>query len=302
MKNIIELVAQLKTEKDCHLYFAAKRWADGVIECPHCNHDRVYVFKDQIRYKCCACNLNFTAKSKTFMEASKLPTIKWLVAMWLVLHKTGISSVQLAKDVGVTQKTAWFMLIRMRKVFGNVESEPLTGQVEIDETFIGGKNGNRHKSRRVKYNPGRSWSDKVPVFGMLQRKGQMRAVVIHDVSMLHIKKQVENHITIGTTLMADGFTGYKPLSLNYIVNQVDHARGSYVNGDCHTNTLESAWNIFKRSIRGNYCAPSKKHLQKYIDEFLFRYNNRNLDIPNQITCIIKQMNCRIKYKELKASA
>lgn len=300
-KTLIDLVTNLRTEKDCHHYLASQWWNDGVITCPHCANERAYIFKDGIRYKCTSCRMLFTVKTGTFMEASKLPTIKWLVAMWLVLHKAGISSVQLSKDLGVTQKTSWFMLQRIRVALGNEDNEPLYGEVEIDETFIGGKNQNRHKVKRITYKPGRSWSDKIPVFGMLQRSGRLVATSITDVSMLAIKKTVENNIEQGSVIMADGFTGYKPLRLRYDLKQVDHAAGCYVKDNIHTNSLESAWCQLKRCIRGNYTKMTKKHIDKYLNEFVFRYNNRNLAIPKQMECVIARMNIRTKYKELTAA-
>lgn len=299
--TLIELITTLKTERDCHHYLASERWRDGVLICPYCSHERAYVFRDGIRYKCTACRKIYTAKTGTFMEASKLPTIKWLVAIWLMLHKTGISSVQLGKDFGVTQKTSWFMLQRIRWAFGNEVTPALSGVIEIDETFVGGRNQNRHKAKRVEYNPGRSWSDKIPVFGILERGGKLVAGALQDVTMLSIRNAIDSVVVRGSSVMADGFTGYKPLRLQYHIQQVDHARGVYVNGDVHTNTIESAWNQFKRCIRGNYVHLGRKHIDKYIAEFVFRYNNRNLAIPNQMVCVVRNMNCRLKYRELTAA-
>lgn len=324
-KTIIDLILTFKTEKECHFHLASRRWADGVVYCAHCNYEKVYVFADGIRYKCQSCLLNFTAKSNTFMDSSKLPTIKWLTAMYLILHKRGISSVQLSKDVGVTQKTAWFMLQRLRAAFGNLDQEQLSGTVEIDETFVGGANKNRHKNKRIEYKPGRSWSDKTPVMGMLERgehkivkrahkvingktvkekiitkEPKLRACAIKDVSMLFLKKVVENNIDKGSTLLADGFTGYKPLRLNYDLQQVDHAAGKYVDGAVHTNTIESVWNQLKGMIRGSYIRLTKKHLDRYIDELVFKYNHRSLGIPQQMNIILNNMVCRLKYKDLIA--
>lgn len=326
-KTIIDLITSFTTEKECHFHLASKRWYNGEVWCAHCGHDKIYVFKDGIRYKCKECRLNFTVKTNTFMESSKLPTIKWLVAMYLVLHKRGISSVQLGKDIGVTQKTAWFMLHRIRNAFGNEIQEKLDGIIEIDETFVGGKNSNRHKNKRIQYKPGRSWSDKIPVMGLLEREeseiirrpnkndpskkpvkekiitkpSKLYAGAITDVSMLFIKKVVENNVEKGASLYADGFTGYKPLRLNYKLLQVDHANGKYVDGLIHTNTIESVWNLFKGMIRGNYVRLTKKHINRYVNELTFKYNYRHLTIANQIGHILKNMECRLTYKELIAS-
>jgi transposase-like protein len=302
-RTLLDVAVVFHNEKECHQYFAAQRWSDGVIECPHegCGHDRAYVYKDGIRYKCCQCKRVFTAKTGTFMEASKLASVKWIFAMYLVLHKKGISSIQLGKDIGVTQKTAWFMLHRIRAAFGNEAEEMLSGTVEIDETFVGGKSKFKHKDKRPKYNPGRSWSDKTPVFGMLQRGGKLRATVIPDVMMVNIRKAALKHVERGSLLYGDGFTGYRALSLSYDIQCVDHGRGFYVDGDCHTNTLEGAWAQLKRSLIGTYIQVSKKHLNNYVQEFVFRYNYRDLHVQNQINHIIKNMDCRLKLKDLKAA-
>ncbi|MFP5079490.1 transposase [Pedobacter sp. JCM 36344] len=151
-KTILDLVKEFPDERSCHQYLASQRWDTGEIICPHdnCGHNQSYVFADGIRYKCKKCKTLFTAKTDTFMEGSKLSTIKWLLAMYLVMHKKGISSVQLAKDIGVTQKTAWFVLQRVRWALGNEDEEPFEGNIQLDETFVGGKNKNRHANKKVK--------------------------------------------------------------------------------------------------------------------------------------------------------
>lgn len=202
-KTILDLIKRFPDEKSCHQYFASQRWDTGEMICPHCNHNQVWVFKDGIRYKCKSCQKQFTAKTGTFMEGSKLASIKWIISMYLILHKTGISSVQLAKDIGVTQKTAWFILQRIRWALGNEKEEKLKGIVEIDESFVGGKNKFRHKDKRIKNNPGRGWKDKTPVFGMLQRKGKVRAEVIPNVLMLTLKKMALKNIDGGSDVMGD---------------------------------------------------------------------------------------------------
>lgn len=227
-KTIIDVVTRFPTERACHQYLASRRWSDGLMICPHagCGHDQAYVYKDGIRYKCRKCKLVYTAKTGTFMEASKLSTLKWFVALYLFLHKKGISSIQLSKDVGCTQKTAWFMLQRMRLALGNEKEEQLHGVVEIDEAFVGGKSRFKHKNKRIKYNPGRGWRDKTPVLGMLQRGGKVKALVIPDVLMLTIKKAVTKHIEVDSLICGDGFNGYRALEKDYFLCSVDHGRKS----------------------------------------------------------------------------
>lgn len=302
-KTIIDVVTRFPDEKTCHQYLASRRWSDGVIACPHegCGNDRAFVFKDGIRYKCTSCRRKFTAKTGTFMEVSKISTLKWFVSIYLFLHKKGISSVQLSKDVGVTQTTAWFILQRLRLALGNEPEEQLEGTVEIDETFVGGKAKFKHKKKRIKYTPGRSWKDKTPVFGMLQRGGKVKAIVVPDVTMIHIYNALKQHVKIGSNVMGDGFLGYRSLHHLYNVQCVDHGRGWYVDGDCHTNTIEGMWSQFKKGICAVYHKTTRKHLQKYVDEYTFRYNYRNLSAQKQIDCVISNMQCRLKYKDLIAA-
>ncbi|OOQ60905.1 IS1595 family transposase [Mucilaginibacter pedocola] len=302
-KTIIDVVTRFPNEKACHEYLASRRWSDGVISCPHegCSSERAYVFKDGIRYKCCECKKQFTAKTGTFMEASNISTMKWFVAIYLFLHKKGVSSIQLAKDVGITQKSAWFVLHRLRLALGNEEHEQLEGVVEIDETFVGGKARFKHKRKRLKHNPGRGWRDKTPVLGMLQRGGKFKAFVVPDVLMLTLKKTVYKHVKGGSDLMGDGFTGYRSLERIYNVQCVDHGRGHYVDGDVHTNTIEGAWSQFKKGICSTYHKTTPKHLQGYVNEFAFRYNYRGLSSQSQLDNVIKNMKCRLKYKDLIAA-
>jgi transposase-like protein len=299
-KTIIDVVTRFPNEKSCHQYLASRKWADGVVSCPFdgCESETVYVFTDGIRYKCKCCRKIFTAKTGTFMEASKLPTLKWFIALYMILHKKGISSMQLAKDIGVTQKTAWFLLHRIRTALGNETVEQLSGEVEIDETFVGGKNRFRHKDKKLKYNPGRGWKDKTPVFGAIQRGGRLVAMVIPDVTALTIRNKVVELVEKGSSIMSDGFNGYRALEKDYTVEVCDHGRGQWRVGDCYTNTLEGAWSQLKRSIIGIYIQVTPRHLNKYVQEFTFRYNYRHLGAQGQIDTIIANMNCRLKYKQL----
>lgn len=310
-KNIFELIKLFPSEKTCHQYLAARRWETGVINCPHCDHEEVYVFSDGIRYKCTKCKLKFTAKTGTFMDSSKLATIKWIYAMYLILHKKGISSIQLGKDLGVSQKTAWFMLHRIRLALGNEnDDEMLEGTVEIDETFVGGKSRFKHKDKRPKYNPGREFPDKVPVIGLLQRKqinsrgdvipARVRTFAIDNVQMLTITKAVRKHVKLGSNVMGDGFIGYRVLQKTYNVGSVDHSSGYYVNGDIHTNTIEGFWSQFKKGIKSTYHKMTRKHLNKYANEFAFKYNYKDLSLQDQIDTIIHMMDVRLKWKELIA--
>lgn len=304
-KTIIDVVTRFPTDKACHQYLASRRWSDGVMTCPHndCGNDTGYVYKDGIRYKCKKCKLVYTAKTGTFMEASKLPTIKWFIALYLVLHKKGISSIQLSKDIGCQQKTAWFMLQRIRAAMGNDHRENLTGTVEIDETFVGGKNKNRHYSKRVEYKKvtGRSYPDKTPVFGMYDRENRkVRAMVVTKSQFNNIARVITYNIQPGSTIMTDDWTGYRGIDKIYTRHSIEHKKWIYADGDITTNRMENFWSHLKRGLHGTYIHVTPKHLNKYVQEFTHRFNNRDLNPQQQIDCIISQMGVRVKYKDLVA--
>lgn len=326
-KTVIDLVRLFPDEKTCHQYLAHQRW-EGLMACPHdnCDNEKAYVFSDGIRYKCTNCKKLYTAKTATFMEGSKLPTIKWLMAMYLVMHKKGISSVQLAKDIGVTQKTAWFVLQRVRWGLGNEEYKELEGNIQLDETFVGGKNKNRHADKKVQQSQGRSFKDKTPVMGMLQEqqskiverphkviKGKtvkekiviaqsiVRCKVVKDTKAESLQPIIKANVKAGSVLVSDEWHAYRGLNSIYNHQVVDHGAKQYVNDGGYTsNALEGFWSHAKRSIIGIYHKTTPKHLDKYFNEFTFRYNYRSLNIQEQINQIITNMVCRLKYKDLIA--
>lgn len=326
--NIFDLVNKFKTEKDCHQYLASQRWSDGVILCPHCSHDVSYVFKDGVRYECKSCQKQFTAKTKTFMEGSKLPTVKWLCAMFVLMNKRGISSVRLSLTIGVTQKTAWFMLQRLRAAFGNVPEEKLSGTVQLDESFVGGKNKNRHFDKKVAKSQGRSFKDKTPVMGMLQQElsviverphkviagrtvkekvvvnpAKLIAKVIPSTSGIYLRTNVKRYVEVGSVIVSDEWRGYNGLKHLYDHQIVDHTRKQYVNTAGYTsNAMECRWASLKLTIQSTYVRPTRKHLNKYVAEFVFRQNTRNLGVQEQINSILSMGIIRLKYKDLIKAA
>ncbi len=238
------------------------------------------------------------------MESSKLPTIKWLMAMYLVMHKKGISSVQLGKDIEVTQKTAWFVLQRVRWALGNEsDKDSFEGTVEIDETFVGGKNKNRHYKKRVEYKDltGRAYPDKTPVFGMYEREtGRVRAMVISKSQFSNMSRTITYNIRPGSTLMTDDWTGYRGIDKCYVRHSIEHKKWIYADGEITTNRVENFWSHLKRGLHGIYIHVTPKHLNKYVQEFTFRFNRRDLAVQQQMEGIITNMVCRLKYKELIA--
>jgi len=316
--SLLELVQRFPDEKSCHQYLAGQRW-DGQLECPYsnCMGQDSYVFKDGIRYKCKWCNRVYTAKTNSIFESSKLPLIKWLMAMYMIMHKKGISSVQLGKDLGVTQKTAWFLLQRIRWVLGNEEPVQLEGTVQLDETFVGGKNKNRHADKKVKNSQGRSFKDKTPVMGMLQeneyqvcpdtgkniiaKHSRVICMVVDDTKANSIQPIIRDYVKDGSIVVSDEWHAYTGLNDTYHHYVVDHGKKQYVHEEGFTsNALEGFWSHVKRSIIGIYHKTTRKHLQKYFYEFTFRHNYRNLAIQKQMDIILNNVNCRLKYKDLIA--
>lgn len=310
--SILDLMLVFPTEKACHEYLTYQRWGDEMT-CPYndCDGDNAYIFADGIRRKCKCCKRIYTAKTGTFMEGSKLATIKWIMAIYLVLHKKGISSVQLAKDIGTTQKTAWFILQRVREGLGNEKDTQLEGNIVADETFVGGKNKNRHRDKKVEQSQGRSFKDKTPVLGIMQtnehdldgisKHSKVVCFVVNDTKRKSIEPLMEKTIKKGSTLTTDEWSAYQGMGNNFEHHIVDHGKGQYMSELGYTsNAIEGFWAQCKRSINGIYVKPTRKHLQKYFNEFAFRHNYRNLGFQQQFNVVISNMECRLKYKELVA--
>ena len=301
IKSVLELLQTFSTEQSCIDYLEEQRWG-GIIESPFDSLSRVYKCSKN-KYRCKNTGKYFNAKTGTMFENSKIGLRKWFLAIWLVTsHKKGISLIQLSKDVGVTQKTAWFMLQRIRGCFGIENNNELEGIVECDETFIGGKNKNRHKDKKVKNSQGRSYKDKVPVMGMLQRGGKMNAFVVTDTKRNSIQPLVCRYVNPETTtLISDEWLGYTGLNKYYDHRIIDHSKKEYVSlqdGSVHTNNIEGSWNILKKSVSGMYNHVSKKHLQKYVDEFVYRFNLKKVSDQEKFRYLLSNSNVRTKYKEL----
>ena len=233
----------------------------------------------ELRHHCNNCNTSFSVTVQTVFHKTQLDLQKWFLAISIILNaKKGISSRQLARDLGVNKDTAWYMQMRIRKAMTQ-GSELLKGIIEADETYIGGKNKNRHKSKRIEGTQGRSTKDKVPVFGTLERGGNIKAGKVENVQSKTLKRAIKENVEKGSKIMTDEWIGYKDLSDHFIHEFISHSQEEYRRGDCHVNTIEGFWSLLKRGIMGQYHKLSKKWLNKYVDEFTFRYNNRkNLSI------------------------
>lgn len=225
---------------------------------------------------------------------------KWMLACYIVINaKKGVSSVQLAKFINVTQKTAWFMLQRIQNCFNIDASQCLNGEVEVDETYIGGLNKNRHSSKKVRNARGRSCKDKVPVFGMLQREGFVIAKVVSDTKAGTLLPIINDVVCPGSTIFSDEWYAYKDLDKNlYDHGVVYHKKGAYVIGDRHTNTIEGFWGHLKRTLKGVHHWVSRKHLQRYVDSSAFRYNTKHLSECERFDVLLQNIGHRLRYLQL----
>lgn len=292
-KSIIDFMTSFPDEESAVKYYEKVRWGDKVVS-PFDPTSKVYKCKNG-KYKCRNTGKYFTYRTGTFFANSKMSMRDWLYAIFMIVnHKNSVSSYQLAEDLDISQKTAWYMLHRIRSAMSKENHKKLSGEVEVDETFVGGKNKNRHKDKRVPHCQGRSYSDKVPVFGMVERNGRLTAKVISLVDSATLNSEILKGVEKGSTVYTDGWH-YGDLS-DYVTHSVDH--GSHFYGTTFvtfdgeivqitTNRIENVWSIFKRTLKGTYIQVSKKHLQKYVDESVFRYNTRKISKNERIELLLQ---------------
>lgn len=301
-KSLAEFLEHFKDEQTCREHFTAIRFRNGAY-CPHCGATKIYTFGNGKRYRCADCKKDFTIITGTVFGETKLPLRKWFIAIYLLANSSkGISSVQLAKHAGMTQKSAWFVDHRLRSAMKQNGGQ-LQGTIEADETFIGGLSKNMHKKKRDEKITGTGGVDKTAVFGMKSREGEVRAQVVPSVGSVELHKALATHVTPGSTLFTDQWVGYRGLKL-YNHSFVNHSAKEYVRGEVHTNSIESFWALFKRAYHGIYHQMSKKHLQKYVDECAFRLNlkSQEMDFPQIFAQTVTRAadGKRLPYKELIA--
>ncbi|MGH8012899.1 MAG: IS1595 family transposase [Candidatus Binataceae bacterium] len=286
----------------CTQFLAAKRWPDGV-KCPTCGSDQVRYLATRRVWECKTKHpkRQFSAKVGTIFEDSPIGLDKWFAAAWLVANcKNGISSYEIARDLGVTQKTAWFMLHRIRLAMqsGSFEKKFL-GEVEADETFIGGLARNMHKDKRAEKIKGTGGAGKAIVMGLLDREtGHVRIKHVEDRQRHTLQKEIRENIAEGSEVFTDAWTGYDGLDREFTHGFVDHAE-RYVNGRIHTNGLENFWSLLKRGLKGTYVSVEPFHLFRYLDEQAYRYNNRKTNDATRFTGVLNGVTGkRVTYKKL----
>jgi len=277
-KTLQEAILYFSDPKNCREYLVARRWPNGV-ECPRCGSKNVLFLEKYNRWHCREKHdaPQFTLKTGTIMEESPIPVDKWMTAMWQIVNcKNGISSYEIGKAIGVTQKSAWFMDHRIRLALQSGSFLKLGGdgrEVEVDETFIGGKARNMHIAERKRRITGTGGKDKIAVMGILERGGEVRTVVVANRRKKVLQAEVRKHVEAGAALYSDALQSYDGLESEYAHKVIDHA-AQYVDGRIHTNGLENFWSLLKRGISGTYVSVEPFHLFRYLDEQSFRYNNR----------------------------
>ncbi len=289
-------------------YLAAKRWPRGVA-CPYCDATEPMFLKTRRIWKCRACRKQFSVKVGTIFEDSPLPLGKWLTAVWLISNcKNGVSSYEIGRDIKVTQKSAWFMLHRIRDAMQDPETGgKLGGEVEVDETFIGGKARFMHKSKRLARRGGKSKAPgpdgKAIVAAVLERGGMVRATVVTKRRKPQLQELVRDNVEPGSALYSDALKSYDGLEQQYAHQVIDHAQ-AYVDGQVHTNGLENFWSLLKRGLNGTYVSVEPFHLFRYVDEQAFRFNNRKeLDDAGRFDLVCSQIaGRRLTWKELTGQA
>lgn len=317
-KTLLEAIRYFSDEQVCIDAVAEMRWPDGP-KCPECWAAEPYYIKTQKRWKCRNCRIQFSVKRGSIFEDSPVSLTKWLPAMWLLVNcKNGVSSYEIAKALGVTQKTAWFMLHRLRLVvkapdLGTKLGSNDGGEVEVDESFVGGKAKNMHKSKlkalqMAKQDAGTYThiknDNKTAVLGILDRESrQVRAKVVPNVKRETLQNEILKNVKYGSAVYTDQAVAYDNLKRRYIHDTVNHAE-TYVNGRVHTNGLENFWSLMKRNLSGTYVAVEPYHLDRYLDEQMFRFNNRATkdnplnDSDRFLLALSQVANKRLTYAEL----
>jgi transposase-like protein len=276
--STFELFAMFPDQETARTYLEGRLWPNGP-KCPVCGLKERITARKEGFYRCNQCKEDFTVRTGTIFERSHVPLHKWVYAMYLlVTARKGISSMQLAKEIGITQKSAWFVLHRLREACGGDDLKKLAGIIEIDETFVGGKEANKHENKKLK--AGRGPVGKTPVLAMRERGGRTVAMPISSVSKETVQAAIYQHVEMGSAVHTDEGHAYNGIGAHFDHDTVNHREGEYVRDDVTTNGIESVFAVMKRGMIGVYHHASPKHLGRYVDEFAFRLNEGNVKNHN----------------------
>lgn len=294
-----ETIQYFSDPQRCLDFTIAMRWPNGPA-CPRCQSKEYSFLKTRSLWECKGCKKQYSVKVGTIFEDSAIKLDKWICAMWMIVNaKNGISSYEIHRSLGVTQKTAWFMMHRIRLALQNGSLDrKLTGEVEADETYIGGKARNMHKDKQQKVLKAEGSFRKAVVMGMLERDGEVRAKVLKVASAKVLAREIRANVEPGSTLYTDQLASYTRVGQEYAHHVINHAQ-EYVRGNVHTNSIENFWSLLKRGIKGTYVSVEPFHLFRYLDEQSFRFNTRkNNDQGRFMEAMSSIAGKRVEYKEL----
>jgi transposase-like protein len=302
-ETLIEAITYFSNPDNAHNFMVSLRWPNGVC-CPRCGSDKICAIPTRRTWECKACTekKQFSVKVGTIFEDSPLPLYKWLATIWLIANaKNGVSSYEVHRAIGVTQKTAWFMLQRIRLAMQTGTFDKLKGEVEVDETYIGGLARNMHHSRNKRRGLGRTGgSGKSVVVGLLERNGEVKVSHVPNYRRSTLHPIIKQNVAAGSEVFTDALPSYEKLGDDYVHKVIDHAE-AYVRENVHTNGLENFWSLLKRTLKGTYVSVDPVHLFRYLDEQVFRFNNRKFDDAARfLKAAANIIGKRITYDQLTA--
>lgn len=301
--SIFALTDYFSTEERCRRAIRDSRWAKDDVICPYCGGHHCVERKDG-RYRCNHCRRNFSVTVGTIFENTKISLRKWFIAMYLISsHKKGVSSCQLGRDLHVTQKTAWYILHKVRTLYAQYDTPALEGEVEMDEMYLGGRETNKHESKRTEKTQGRSTKTKTPIFGMVEREGSVRAMKVENTQAKTLMPIIKQFVADNAKVFTDELSAYNGLaSEGYIHGVIRHGIKEYSKGGITTNSIEGFWAHFKRVVFGTYHFVSKVYLQRYIDEAVYRYNTRKADESARFSYMFRMALGKCSYEDVRKVA
>lgn len=297
-RTLLEATRYFADPDVCVSFVASLRWPEGPI-CPRCEGTEHSYLTTRQLWKCKNCKKQFSVKVGTIFEDSPIPLDKWLISIWIIANsKNGVSSHELGRSIGITQKSAWFVLHRVRLAMQTGSFSKFSGEIEVDETFIGGLARNMHQDVKRRKITGTGGKDKTAVIGFKERGGEVRANVVPDRKRNTLQRHVRDHVESGSSVYTDALNSYVGLASDYAHAVIDHAE-RYVDGQVHTNGIENFWSLLKRGIRGTYVQVAPFHLFRYLDERVFTYNARDLPDFDRFLAVLGQTTGRrLTYAEV----